>query len=346
MDNTHMDSKITRALISVFDKEGLIPFAQGLHGHGIELLASGGTAQALEDAGLPIVRIEVFTGAQEVLGGRVKTLHPKVHAGILADRRDAQHMQDLQTHAYAPIDLVVCNLYPFAKYLAEGKDRAALIEKIDIGGPTLLRAAAKNVDGGVAVVADPADYVSVLDSLAKGQGTLAWSERKSLAAKAFRLVANYDVLIASWAESESTDLNSPDFPDVLPSFTLAQTLRYGENPHQKACLYRAVGESRGVAAGTLLSGKELSYNNYLDMDAAYRAASALQSFGCAIIKHTNPCGLSQAASLRDAFPARLGRRPRVGVWLGYRLQHRSRCAHRAGHQRRQTLCRMHCRAGI
>lgn len=303
------DAKISRALVSVFDKTGLIEFGRGLHAQGIEVLASGGTAQALEDAGVPIVRIEVFTGAQEVLGGRVKTLHPKVHAGILADRRDASHMQDLATHGYPPIDLVVCNLYPFAKYLAEGKDRAALIEKIDIGGPTLLRAAAKNVDGGVAVVADPADYGSVLDLLAKGHGHIDAASRRRLAAKAFRLVADYDVLIANWADSEATGNTEAEFPAILPAFSHAQTLRYGENPHQKASLYRAVGESRGVAAGTLLAGKELSYNNYLDMDAAYRAAYIIRHAGCAIVKHTNPCGLSEAETQVQAFERALAGDP-------------------------------------
>ena len=158
---------VHRALISVFDKTGLEDLARGLHALGIELLASGGTATALEKAGVPTTRIESFTGAAEVLDGRVKTLHPKVHAGILADRRIPQHMQDLLEHGYAPIDLVVCNLYPFAEYLQAGKDRAQLIEKIDIGGPTLIRAAAKNVDGGVSVLADPNDYDALLQACAK-----------------------------------------------------------------------------------------------------------------------------------------------------------------------------------
>jgi phosphoribosylaminoimidazolecarboxamide formyltransferase / IMP cyclohydrolase len=298
---------IKRALISVFDKTAMIPFVQGLAKHGAEILASGGTAKALEDAGVTVRRIEVFTGAQEVLGGRVKTLHPKVHAGILADRRDAAHMRDLQTHDYQPIDMVVCNLYPFAQYLREGKDRAALIEKIDIGGPTLLRAAAKNVDGGVAVVGDPADYDSVVQALAE-HGGLPSALRRKLAAKAFRQVADYDLLIAGWAEEQAGLAPENGLPQTLQGFNHHQSLRYGENPHQRASLYRAAGEG-GIASGTLLGGKELSYNNYLDMDAAYRAAYVLQHPGCAIIKHTNPCGLAQAATQAKAFERALAGDP-------------------------------------
>lgn len=298
---------VQRALISVFDKTGLEDLARGLHALGIEILASGGTATALEKAGVPTCRIEAFTGAAEVLDGRVKTLHPKVHAGILADRRIPQHMQDLLKHGYTAIDLVVCNLYPFAEYLKAGKDRAQLVEKIDIGGPTLIRAAAKNVDGGVSVLSDPADYEAVLASL-RQEAAVNQGLRMRLAAKAFRQVAEYDLLIAKWTEEQAANTAPSLLPPSLEGFVQVQTLRYGENPHQPAALYRMPQEG-GVAAGTLLAGKPLSYNNLLDMDAAYRAAYGLHDHGCTIVKHTNPCGMAQAKSQAEVFKLALAGDP-------------------------------------
>ena len=299
--------KIHRALISVFDKAGLEPLAQRLHKLGVEILASGGTAAALQKAGIPVVTIETFTEAPEVLGGRVKTLHPRVHAGILADRREAEHLKDLTKHQYAPIDLVVCNLYPFAQYLKEGKPRSVLIEKIDIGGPTLIRAAAKNVDGGVTVLSSADDYQEFADVL-EASGHVPTLLRRQLAARAFRRVAQYDQLIADWAEREVSEAPAAGMPPKLSDFNHHCGLRYGENPHQAAALYVTHNES-GIAQGELLSGKELSYNNYLDMDAAYRAAYILQHPGCVIVKHTNPCGMSQADPQHLAFERALAGDP-------------------------------------
>lgn len=304
--------QIRRALISVFDKTEIIEFARGLADLGIEILASGGTADALRAQAIPMVAVEDFTGAKEVLGGRVKTLHPRIHAGILADRRVPEHGADLLANGYKTIDLVVCNLYPFESYLKQGKSRDELIEKIDIGGPTLLRAAAKNVDGGCTVIIDPMDYSKVLTLLSHNK-TIPVVERRRLAAKAFRAVARYDLAIAAWTEKEAQDPELAPPPQDLQvgSFSLVQPLRYGENPHQQAWLYTADHESSGVARGHLLAGKELSYNNLLDMDAAYRAVYGLTGnhIGCSIVKHTNPCGMAIATSQESAFKQALAGDP-------------------------------------
>jgi phosphoribosylaminoimidazolecarboxamide formyltransferase/IMP cyclohydrolase len=276
--------RMARALFSVSDKTGIAEFARRLAKLDVALLASGGTAAALEEAGLGVTRVEEVTGAAEVLGGRVKTLHPAIHAGILADRGKPEHMRELSESGYAPIDLVVCNLYPFERTLASGASRDAVVEDIDIGGPTLVRAAAKNADGGVTVVVDPADYDDVAEAI-DTFGLVPIDMRRRLAAKAFALIAEYDAAISAWAAGRAS-----------------QTLRYGENPHQMAHL-EPDGTGKGVAAGTLLQGKELSYNNLLDLDAAYRAAS-LPGEGrnrCAVVKHTNPCGLAEADSQTEAF---------------------------------------------
>ncbi len=288
--------QIKRALMSVYDKNGLIDFARDLTALGVDILASGGTARALGEAGIAHTPVEKFTGAKEVLGGRVKTLHPRIHAGILFDRRDSAHVAELQREGYEAIDLVVCNLYPFADVLAKTRDREMLIENIDVGGPTMLRAAAKNVLGGATVVVDPADYATVVGEL-KAQGLVSDHVRWNFAKKAFTHTANYDSLISQWFSEDSSEA----VPELLPKFIRSAVLRYGENPHQKGYLYRAAQERYGIANGKLLCGKELSYNNYLDMDAAWRAAFILKAPGCAIVKHTNPCGLAQAASQKDAF---------------------------------------------
>ncbi len=305
--------KVRRALLSVFDKTGLVELAKGLAAHEVEILASGGTAKAIEAAGVKVTPIEQFTGAKEVLDGRVKTLHPMIHAGILADRRLPEHEKDLADNGYPPIDLVVCNLYPFEKALARGAPRHEMIENIDIGGPTLVRAAAKNEAGGMTVLVDPADYTRVADLVSRA-GIVPAEVRRELAAKAFTVIAKYDLAIAEWyakdiADSKlvTSEMRVPDFntppplPERLAMFERVEILRYGENPHQNGALYRATGESNGVANGTVLTGKQLSYNNYLDMDAAYRAVFQLAGTGCAIVKHTNPCGLAEAPSQPEAF---------------------------------------------
>lgn len=322
---------VRRALLSVFDKTGLVEFAAGLHAAGVEIIASGGTAHTLAAAGIPIQRVEDLTGAKEVLGGRVKTLHPRVHAGILADRRSPEHMADLEANGYPPIDMVICTLYPFQEALAKGGDRPTLTETIDIGGPTLVRAAAKNCDGGVTVVVDPQDYPTLLRELSAHNGCIQPVTRRHMAAKAFRMIAAYDLAIATWTASDtSVDAGTnqgdacamhapvaqkdPSFPAGIGPFIRKTALRYGENPHQQAYLYVAHDEQRGVAWGTQLQGKELSYNNYLDLDAAYRAAWMLGTGpasmpGCAIVKHTNPCGLAQATTQADAFSKALAGDP-------------------------------------
>jgi phosphoribosylaminoimidazolecarboxamide formyltransferase/IMP cyclohydrolase len=297
---------VRRALFSVFDKTGLTELAQALSAKGVELLASGGTATALEKAGLKVTRIESFTGAKEVLDGRVKTLHPKIHAGILSDRRLPEHERDMKENDYAFIDLVVCNLYPFQQALARGAARHEMVENIDIGGPTLIRASAKNEAGGMSVLMDPADYTTVADEVTR-TGAVAWQTRRKLAAKAFKLIAAYDVAIADWYARDVADGN--DLPESIPSFNRIEVLRYGENPHQPGALYRGADERNGVANGALLSGKQLSYNNYLDMDGAYRAVFQLATTGCAIVKHTNPCGLAEATTQAEAFAQALAGDP-------------------------------------
>ena len=297
--------KVTRALLSVADKIGIADFARRLDKADIALLASGGTAAALEEAGVRVIRVEAFTGAPEVLGGRVKTLHPAVHAGILADRRNPGHMRELGASGYSPIDLVICNLYPFEQTLAGGAARHGVTEQIDIGGPTLIRAAAKNADGGVTVLIDPADYDAIVDAI-DATGAVPLAMRRRLAAKAWDRIADYDAAIAAWASGRA-----------------ARALRYGENPHQQAHL-EVDGTGRGVAAGTLLQGKALSYNNFLDLDAAYRAVhraagEPARTHRCAVVKHTNPCGLAEATTQAEAFRRALSGDPEAafGGILGF-----------------------------
>lgn len=290
--------KVSRAILSVSDKSGLADFSRRLAKAGVALVASGGTAAALEEAGVGVTRVEEVTGANEVLGGRVKTLHPAVHAGILADRRNPDHMAELDASGYQRIDLVVCNLYPFEQTLSSGTSRDAVIEDIDIGGPTLVRAAAKNADGGVTVVVDPADYDEVADAI-DATGAVPVEIRRRLAGKAFRLVAEYDAAIAAW------------FPGRIG-------LRYGENPHQEAHL-EVDSTGRGVAAGRLLHGKGLSYNNLLDLDAAYRAVFGPGPQRCSVVKHSNPCGLAEAEVQAEAFRRALSGDPEAafGGVLGF-----------------------------
>ena len=283
-----------RALLSVYDKTGLIEFGQGLSRLGFELVASGGTARALSGAGLPVTQVDQVTGFPEILGGRVKTLHPAIHGGILA-RRTPEHLAELAAHGIAPFDVVICNLYPFASTVSRpGVTEAEAVEEIDIGGVALLRAAAKNFES-VAVVCDPGDYPAVLAAL--GGGGIGPDERRGLALKAFRHTAAYDAAIATWLTGRVEADQA--FPLVLNlAAERVQMLRYGENPHQRGAFYRWAG------APTLfeqLLGKELSYNNIIDLDAAWAMPQEFAEPALVIIKHTNPSGLATAASLVEAY---------------------------------------------
>ncbi|MFD0685481.1 bifunctional phosphoribosylaminoimidazolecarboxamide formyltransferase/IMP cyclohydrolase [Actinomadura fibrosa] len=291
---------IKRALISVYDKTGLEDLARGLHEAGVEIVSTGSTAGRIAAAGVPVMKVEKLTGFPECLDGRVKTLHPKVHAGLLADRRKEDHLQQLDDLHVEPFDLAVVNLYPFAATVASGAKPDECVEQIDIGGPTMVRAAAKN-HASVAVVVDPSAYGAVLAAVEAGGFTL--EERRRLAAAAFAHTASYDVAVASWFASEyAPDETAADakWPDFLgATWERSNVLRYGENPHQRAALYRTPGEA-GLAGAEQLYGKEMSYNNYVDTDAARRAAYDFAEPCVAIIKHANPCGIAVGADVADA----------------------------------------------
>jgi phosphoribosylaminoimidazolecarboxamide formyltransferase/IMP cyclohydrolase len=290
-----------RALLSVYDKAGLVDLARGLLGLGFELVASGGTARSLSAAGLPVTPVEQITGFPEILGGRVKTLHPAIHGGILA-RRTPEHTMELAAHGITPVDLVVCNLYPFAATVARpGVTEAEAVEEIDIGGVTLLRAAAKNFES-VAVLCDPADYEGALAALRAGG--IPPDERRRLALAAFRHTAAYDAAIATWLARRVEDGQAA--PSVINlAAERVQLLRYGENPHQQAALYRPLPGTYGWDGGEpplrQLQGKELSFNNIVDLDAAWDMAQEFDEPTVAIIKHTNPSGLASAGSLVEAY---------------------------------------------
>ena len=299
--------KIRRALLSVSDKAGLVEFATGLSHHGVALLSTGGTAKLLADAGLHVTEVQDYTGFPEMMEGRVKTLHPKVHGGILARRDQPEHVKAMQAHGIPPIDMVVVNLYPFAATVAKpGVSMDDAIENIDIGGPAMVRAAAKN-HAFVAVVTDPGDYAGILAKLDAGGGSLDHATRYGLAAKAFSHTAEYDGMISSWLTARDPAGIARAFPDRLNlSYTLAQPMRYGENPHQAAAFY----VERDPPAGTLahmhqLQGKELSYNNIADADAAWECCRTFDVPACVIVKHANPCGVAIAdaplAAYRNAF---------------------------------------------
>jgi phosphoribosylaminoimidazolecarboxamide formyltransferase/IMP cyclohydrolase len=301
---------IRRALVSVFDKRGLDRLAAALRDAGVEVVSTGSTALALEGHGLTVTRVEELTGAPEMLGGRVKTLHPRVHAGLLADTSLPAHRAELEAAGIAPFDLVVVNLYPFEEAAADPETSDELaIERIDVGGPSMLRAAAKN-HARVAVVSDPADYGSIADALAAGGTTL--EQRRTLASRAFARSAAYDAAIAAWfAERARVAQGEVELPAILPIGARRRlALRYGENPHQAAALYATVqpGALRpwGLAAATRLGGKELSYNNLLDADAALQLAAEYADRPFAVIvKHTNPCGAAWASTLEAAYAAAL-----------------------------------------
>lgn len=295
---------IKRALISVSDKTGLADFARALSALGVEILSTGGTAKLLQAQGIPVVEVSDYTGFPEMLDGRVKTLHPRVHGGVLARRDDPAHMQALREHDISPIDLVVVNLYPFEQAVAQPNcDLPTAIENIDIGGPTLLRAAAKNHGGGgVTVVVDAADYVTVLQEMRSNNNTVGDATRFRLAVKAFEHTARYDGAIANYL-GRLTDGERGDFPRTFNiQFARAQALRYGENPHQRAAFYVEHNAATGTVAGSQqLQGKELSYNNIADADAALECVKSFDEPACVIVKHANPCGVAVAASLLDAY---------------------------------------------
>jgi phosphoribosylaminoimidazolecarboxamide formyltransferase/IMP cyclohydrolase len=287
---------IRRALLSVSDKTGLVPFAAALSAQGVALVSTGGTARTLAEAGLVVTEVAAVTGFPELLDGRVKTLHPAIHAGLLARRDRPDHLAALDQHGIAPIDLLVCNLYPFAETLAAGAGFEACLENIDIGGPALIRAAAKN-HADVAVVTDPADYQKVRAELA-ADGALGLATRRTLARKAFALTAAYDAAIAAWMAHEEGVL----FPEtLLVSARLAARPRYGENPHQQAAFYRTEERRPGVATARQVQGKELSYNNYADADAAFELVAEFAGPAVAIVKHANPCGVALGAAPREAW---------------------------------------------
>ncbi len=287
--------RVRRALLSVFDKTGLIELAQALHAAGIELVSTGSTASRIAEAGLPVTSVAEVTGFPECLAGRVKTLHPRIHAGILADRRSAAQTKELADLDVQAFELVVVNLYPFRETVAAGNGFDDCVEQIDIGGPTMIRAAAKN-HPSVAVVTSPAQYPQVAAAVA-GDGFTPAALR-SLALAAFRHTASYEVAIATWLASQDGGLEHPDW--LGESWTKVQDLRYGENPHQSAALYRSQGEPSGLAGAQLLQGKPMSYNNYVDADAAYRAAYDFAQPCVAIIKHANPCGIAVADDIAEA----------------------------------------------
>ena len=284
---------LRRALISVYDKTGLEDFARGLHEAGVALVSTGSTAATIAAAGVPVTEVTEVTGFPECLEGRVKTLHPRIHAGILADRRKQEHIDTLEELDVEAFDLVVVNLYPFVETVASGADQDAIIEKIDIGGPSMVRAAAKNHDA-VAIVVDPADYARTVEAAKNGGFSL--DERRRLAAGAFAHTAAYDTAVATWTASQFLQDEDANFwpPYAGLGFERSETLRYGENPHQRAALYVDPAAAPGIAQAEQLHGKAMSYNNYVDADAALRAAYDFDEPAVAVIKHNNPCGIAVA----------------------------------------------------
>ncbi len=290
--------KVKRALVSVSDKSGLEPFVRGLNDLGVEVISTGGTAKHLRDAGLKITGISEVTGFPEIMDGRVKTLHPAIHGGILADRSKPEHLKAIADLGIAPIDLVVVNLYPFEQTVAQrGVTEAEAVENIDIGGPSMVRSAAKNFSG-VGIVTDPADYGRVLDELKAGDGGLSLETRRGLAAKAFHHTAHYDSAIARWFGEQQAD-----FPEhMMVDLVKVQELRYGENPHQRASWYSEVGPGGSmVAAVEQLHGGPLSFNNLLDLDSARRCLEEFALPACVIVKHNNPCGVAVAETVAAAY---------------------------------------------
>jgi phosphoribosylaminoimidazolecarboxamide formyltransferase/IMP cyclohydrolase len=286
---------IKRALLSVYDKTGLVELAQALHAAGVQIVSTGSTARTVEQAGVPVTQVEQLTGFPETLDGRVKTLHPKVHAGLLADLRLPAHEAQLGELGIEPFDLLVSNLYPFTETVASGASADECVEQIDIGGPAMVRAAAKN-HPSVAVVTAVSAYPLILDALRDGGFTL--TQRKLLAARAFAGIAEYDVAVANWCATTLAPSEWPEFAGLALRRDTA--LRYGENPHQQAALYVDPAAPAGLAQAEQLHGKEMSYNNYVDADAAWRSAHDFTEPCVAIIKHANPCGIAIGADVAEA----------------------------------------------
>ncbi len=292
--------RAARALISVSDKSGLVDFARGLASFGIELVSTGGTRKTLTDAGLPVREVAELTGFPELLDGRVKTLHPKIHGGLLAIRENPEHEAAMLAHGIPPIDILVVNLYPFEATIASGAPYGDCVENIDIGGPAMIRAAAKNYND-VAVVVDPGDYHLLLAEMTAHGGATARELRQTLAQKAFARTAVYDSAISNWL-AQDMNLSAPPYRAF--GGTLALGLRYGENPHQSAAFYHSGDHRPGVATARQVQGKELSYNNVNDTDAAFELAAEFdpgRTAACAIIKHANPCGVAEGESLAEAY---------------------------------------------
>jgi phosphoribosylaminoimidazolecarboxamide formyltransferase/IMP cyclohydrolase len=288
--------KITRALVSVYDKTGLVELGKSLHAAGVEILSTGSTAATLRDAGVTVTDVSTYTGFPEIMGGRVKTLHPRIHAGILADQNNPEHLKAIADLDIAPFDLVVINLYPFAQTIASGASFAECIEQIDIGGPSMLRGAAKN-HGSVAVVSNPTQYPLIEKAVTEGGFTA--EQRQRLALEVFRTTAEYDLAIATWLDS------SDELPEWFGEiYTREHSLRYGENPHQDAAIYRGASLGTvGIVGAHQHHGKEMSFNNYTDADAAWRAALDHSQPCVAIIKHANPCGIAVAGDIAAAYRA-------------------------------------------
>jgi len=295
MSGSEARRPIRRALISVYDKTGLAELAQALHDAGVQVVSTGSTATRIEAAGVPVTRVEELTGFPECLDGRVKTLHPNVHAGLLADLRLPAHEAQLAELGVAPFDLLVSNLYPFTETVASGASEDECVEQIDIGGPAMVRAAAKN-HASVAVVTGVDSYSLVKQALDEGGFTL--TQRKHLAARAFYDIARYDIAVANWCATTLAPADWPEFAGL--GLTVRTPLRYGENPHQQAALYADPAAPRGLANAEQLHGKEMSYNNYVDADAAWRSANDFTEPCVAIIKHANPCGIAIGADVAAA----------------------------------------------
>ena len=292
--------RVSRALISVSDKSGVVEFARALAAEGIELISTGGTRKALADAGLPVLEVSEVTGFPEMMDGRVKTLHPKIHGGLLAIRDNADHAAAMRSHGIEPIDLLVVSLYPFEATVAKGADFETCIENIDIGGPAMIRAAAKN-HAEVAVVVDPSDYAVVLAEIRQHGGATTLTLRRKLAAKAYARTGVYDAAISNWFADQLSD-PAPAFRAI--GGHLVEPLRYGENPHQSAAFYRTSDLRPGVATARQVQGKKLSYNNINDTDAAYECVAEFnpqRTAACVIVKHANPCGAAEGASLIEAY---------------------------------------------
>jgi phosphoribosylaminoimidazolecarboxamide formyltransferase/IMP cyclohydrolase len=300
-------SRVRRALLSVSDKTGLVDFARGLAGLGVELISTGGTARALVDAGLVVREVAELTGVPEMLDGRVKTLHPTIHGGILAHRGDPEHARQLARHGIEPIDLVAVNLYPFEQTAARpGAVFDDVVEQIDVGGPAMIRAAAKN-HAGVTVLVDPGQYGPVLEELRRSGGELSAESRRRLAQEAFRRTAQYDAAIAAWLRAPVPPRPpAAETPALFPPVLRVEAermlqLRYGENPHQQAALYRPLGPAHGLGAARQLHGPELSYNNLLDLSAALGLLLEFEEPAAVVIKHTNPCGAAVGPDVVTAF---------------------------------------------